>query len=49
MAAISGYGLLCWRENRRRDAAMGSDGEVNEAEAFNDLTDHEKKTFRYTY
>lgn len=47
--AISAYGFLCWRENKHRDAAMHVDGEANEAEAFSNLTDREKKTFRYTY
>jgi hypothetical protein len=49
MFAISGYGFLCWWENKRRDAAMDIDGQAKEAEAFSDLTDQEKKSFRYTY
>ncbi|KAL4922132.1 major facilitator superfamily domain-containing protein [Aspergillus aurantiobrunneus] len=44
--SIGAYGLLCWRENRRRDRMQ--DGSEEEA-AFSDLTDKEKKGFRYTY
>ncbi|RFU29744.1 hypothetical protein B7463_g6600, partial [Scytalidium lignicola] len=49
IAAIAGYGILCWRENKQRDKAMSADGQVDEAEAFSDLTDKEKIIFRYTY
>ncbi|MCJ1306049.1 hypothetical protein MMC08_008867 [Hypocenomyce scalaris] len=49
IAAISGYGYLCYLENKKRDAAMEVGGPVDESEAFSDLTDQEKKTFRYTY
>ncbi|KAL5340287.1 MFS general substrate transporter [Aspergillus crustosus] len=52
MFAILAYGVLCWWENKRRDAlAAGSEGMagVSEDGAFSDLTDKEKKGFRYTY
>lgn len=50
--AILSYGFLCRLENRKRDRGAGEAGEgedVSAAEAFNDLTDHEKPSFRYAY
>lgn len=56
IASISGYGVLCHLENRKRDreysreqANMGPHHTVEAANAFSDLTDKEKKDFRYTY
>ncbi|KAL2813607.1 major facilitator superfamily domain-containing protein [Aspergillus granulosus] len=52
--SIGAYGVLCRWENNRRDREMeegaGEEGpqEVQEV-AFSDLTDREKKGFRYTY
>lgn len=49
IVSILGYGLLCFLENRRRDRVYGKGvGEQGE-EAFSDLTDMEKKGFRYVY
>ncbi|KAM5343654.1 hypothetical protein ACJ41O_012191 [Fusarium nematophilum] len=48
--SISLYGVLCRRENRRRDQSMTTDAlEPTGNEAFNDMTDKEKKSFRYSY
>lgn len=53
--AISGYGFVCARENARRDAAQlthpdqGANSERAEVEAFTDLTEKEKPSFRYVY
>ena len=49
--SISGYGYLCYRENKIRDATEGvvHDAEVSTEAAFTDLTDKEKKSFRYSY
>ncbi|CAK3947697.1 MFS general substrate transporter [Lecanosticta acicola] len=47
MAAIVGYGHLCHRENKRRDA-LGAVVD-SESEAFSDLTDREKASFRYVF
>lgn len=56
MFAISGYGILCNLENKRRDRKVAELGEgsgdelVAEEGALSDLTDIEKwKTFRYMY
>ncbi|EXJ94140.1 hypothetical protein A1O1_02533 [Capronia coronata CBS 617.96] len=53
IAAILGYGFLCWYENKQRDreaAAGGSIGAEHVSEdAFSDRTDKEKREFRYTY
>jgi MFS transporter, ACS family, allantoate permease len=49
---ISAYGVLCYLENRKRDRESlrdGSQRNVDAANAFSDLTDKEKKDFRYTY
>jgi hypothetical protein len=50
--AIGAYGGLCWWENQRRDREVleaGGEDAVQEEVAFSDLTDKEKKGFRYTY
>ncbi|KAL4794840.1 major facilitator superfamily domain-containing protein [Aspergillus venezuelensis] len=49
IAAITGYGTLCWADNKRRDAKGEVDGVQEEQAAFSDLTDKEKRGFRYTY
>lgn len=51
IASISGYGVMCHLENRKRDRAQvaGDHQVVEAANAFSDLTDKEKKDFRYTY
>jgi MFS family permease len=49
IASILAYGLLCRWENNRRDKNGPSDAEPEEDAAFSDLTDKEKKSFRYTY
>ncbi|KAI9740431.1 MAG: hypothetical protein M1834_005011 [Cirrosporium novae-zelandiae] len=50
ICSISGYGLLCHFENKKRDREQGVRLESEAAEgAFSDLTDKEKKSFRYTY
>ncbi|KAF2151517.1 putative allantoate permease [Myriangium duriaei CBS 260.36] len=54
IAAISAYGLLCHMENRKRDRQDGTVDvqtrrEDAAASAFSDMTDKEKKEFRYTY
>ncbi|KAH0827737.1 putative transporter [Fonsecaea pedrosoi] len=53
IAAISAYGFLCYLENKRRDrqelgTASVSDSNLTQT-SFSDLTDFEKKEFRYTY
>lgn len=53
--SISVYGLLCRRENVRRDRLQGVvhtsaiTEEENEALALSDMTDKEKIAFRYSY
>ncbi|KAL4806608.1 MFS general substrate transporter [Aspergillus unguis] len=49
IAAISAYGVVCWWENRQRDRQQGDTAPTGEGEEFSDLTDKEKKGFRYTY
>ncbi|KAF7190847.1 putative transporter [Pseudocercospora fuligena] len=50
MVAILAYGWLCFRENRRRDKAVGSARvREEELEAFSDKTDKEKPAFRYIF
>ncbi|KAL4882969.1 major facilitator superfamily domain-containing protein [Aspergillus karnatakaensis] len=50
MFSILAYGVLCWWENKRRDALGAEEqSEVVAEGAFSDLTDKEKKGFRYTY
>jgi hypothetical protein len=50
MVAISGHGFLCYAENRRRDRLVASSGVQDEIDdPFSDLTDKEKKSFRYVY
>lgn len=51
IVAISGYGFLCWRENKKRDReGHGLTIESQAPEnAFSDKTDQEKKEFRYTF
>jgi MFS family permease len=51
MASIIVYGVLCRWENHRRDQEGGPqvDAEPSEEAAFSDLTDLEKRAFRYTY
>lgn len=49
-AAILLYGLLCYLENRKKDKENGAPtAEEVAAEAFSDLTDKQKKSFRYIY
>lgn len=51
IASIACYGLLCRWENHRRDEKDGpqANAEASESSAFSDLTDQEKRAFRYTY
>ncbi|KAL5603230.1 hypothetical protein FOBRF1_010763 [Fusarium oxysporum] len=52
IAAISMYGVLCRQENSKRDRESRHtevDHQVETSEAFNDLTDKEKPSFRYVY
>jgi hypothetical protein len=50
IAAIASYGFLCRWDNIRRDKVCPqSNEEPSEAAAFSDLTDQEKRSFRYTY
>jgi len=50
ICAISAYGVLCRAENAKRDRAAAShDSSKDDEEPFSDLTDKEKKTFRYCY
>lgn len=49
IASILAYGLLCRWENSRRDKEEQSDVVPSEDAAFSDLTDKEKRAFRYTY
>jgi hypothetical protein len=49
IAAIIAYGLLCRWENSRRDKEEQPSEESSSAAAFSDLTDKEKRSFRYTY
>ncbi|PYH32811.1 allantoate permease [Aspergillus neoniger CBS 115656] len=54
IVAISAYGVLCRWENQRRDREQQQQQEqqsvtVTEDAAFSDLTDKEKRSFRYTY
>ncbi|KUL81813.1 hypothetical protein ZTR_11436 [Talaromyces verruculosus] len=51
IASISAYGVMCHLENKKRDRAQaaGDHHVVEAANAFSDLTDKEKKDFRYTY
>ncbi|KAL2672848.1 hypothetical protein Neosp_013564 [[Neocosmospora] mangrovei] len=49
-ASISVYGLFCKRENVSRDSrGLGTDDRDNQDEAFTDMTDKEKLSFKYTY
>lgn len=51
--AILTYGFLCKTDNDKRDKMYGKSSEMAEeernAEAFSDMTDREKRTFRYTF
>lgn len=49
IASILAYGLLCRWENSRRDKEGQTAVEPSEDAAFSDLTDKEKRAFRYTY
>lgn len=50
IAAIVAYGLLCHWENEKRDKeGIFDEGNEEVVEAFSDLTDKEKRSFRYTY
>ncbi|KAJ5176986.1 uncharacterized protein N7482_002863 [Penicillium canariense] len=51
IASIIAYGVLCRWENHNRDKKEGPQLDVvpSEAAAFSDLTDREKRAFRYTY
>ncbi|CRL18209.1 Sucrose/H+ symporter, plant [Penicillium camemberti] len=49
IVAILSYGVLCRWENNRRDKEAQSNVETSEVVAFSDLTDKEKRSFRYTY
>lgn len=50
---ILGYGYVCYLDNAKRDREQQQphpqDSTVDEAYAFSDLTDKEKRDFRYTY
>ncbi|KAK2779231.1 hypothetical protein FQN53_001478 [Emmonsiellopsis sp. PD_33] len=49
-ASILAYGFLCRTENQKRDREQNVDLSDLAAEtAFSDLTDKEKRSFRYTY
>ena len=46
------YGLVCHVDNRKRDGEQRlsqEDSTVDETKAFSDLTDMEKRNFRYTF
>ncbi|KAI9846609.1 MAG: hypothetical protein M1837_003850 [Sclerophora amabilis] len=48
--SITAYALLCRQENKRRDREQGRGSAVEEGtDSFSDLTDQEKKSFRYIY
>ncbi|KAF2087945.1 putative allantoate permease [Saccharata proteae CBS 121410] len=49
MAAILGYSALCYVENKRRDREGSTTFMDSTMEAFSDLTDGEKKDFRYSF
>ncbi|KAL4862333.1 hypothetical protein BDV12DRAFT_203161 [Aspergillus spectabilis] len=49
MFAIMAYGVLCWWENQKKDRDVVEGESSGEEGAFSDLTDKEKKGFRYTY
>lgn len=50
MVAISGYGFVCYSENKRRDRLSEITGVRDGVDgAFSDLTDVQKKDFRYIY
>lgn len=49
MVSISSYGLLCQRNNRKRDRAQTDHAAVQPPEAFSDMTDKEKPDFRYDF
>ncbi|KAJ4263400.1 hypothetical protein NW762_006219 [Fusarium torreyae] len=52
ITAISLYGILCRLENNKRDresTGAAVDQEADTAEAFTDMTDKEKRSFRYAY
>uniref|UniRef100_A0A093XJ86 Putative transporter n=1 Tax=Talaromyces marneffei PM1 TaxID=1077442 RepID=A0A093XJ86_TALMA len=50
IACISAYGVLCHLENKKRDREQTTgDQHVVAVDPFSDLTDKEKKDFRYTY
>lgn len=50
IACISAYGVLCHLENKKRDREQATgDQHVVAVDPFSDLTDKEKKDFRYTY
>lgn len=51
IVSISAYGYLCYSENRRRGVEQKSMEQMEQSTdaAFTDLTDKEKKSFRYTY
>ncbi|KDN68837.1 hypothetical protein CSUB01_12614 [Colletotrichum sublineola] len=49
VACLAAYGIGCAVENKRRGVAEGSNVSVSVAEQLGDLTDYEKKGFRYVY
>ncbi|EXJ91985.1 hypothetical protein A1O3_00535 [Capronia epimyces CBS 606.96] len=48
IASISAYGVLCWRENKKRDREGVGAEQISE-DAFSDRTDQEKREFRYAF
>lgn len=49
MACMAAYAVGCYIENKRRDEQEGTDIDVTIYEQLGDLTDYEKKGFRYIY
>ncbi|RSM10004.1 hypothetical protein CDV31_007410 [Fusarium ambrosium] len=49
ICCITAYAVGCFMENRRRDRKEGTNVSVGADEQFGDLTDYEKRGFRYLY
>ena len=49
IACLAAYAAGCVVENRRRDRREGVDVDGNADEQLGDLTDYEKRGFRYSY
>ncbi|KAH8894000.1 MFS general substrate transporter [Thozetella sp. PMI_491] len=47
--SLAGYAAGCIIENRKRDRLEGTDVDVTVGEQLGDLTDYEKRGFRYVY